>query len=76
MDATGLTVNFITLLALATALGTLIANAIVIIENVLVHLEKGDDSVSAAISGTKEVASSVLIFARLFFRRMWPIRTC
>ena len=60
VDASGLSVNFLTLLALATALGTLIANAIVIVENVLVHLDKGDDPARAAISGTKEVASSVL----------------
>ncbi|MBF0252796.1 MAG: efflux RND transporter permease subunit [Candidatus Omnitrophica bacterium] len=60
VSASGFTINSMTLLAIATCLGTLIANAIVIIENVLKHLEKGDDPVEAAISGTKEVAVAVL----------------
>ena len=60
MSASGFSINFLTLLAIATSLGTLIANAIVIIENVLVHLDKGKDSITAAIDGTKEVAVAVM----------------
>jgi len=60
MSASGFTINFLTLLAIATALGTLIANAIVIIENVLVHLEHKETPVQAAIDGTKEVAGAVI----------------
>ncbi len=60
MSASGFTINFLTLLAIATSLGTLIANAIVIVENVLVHLDKGKDSITAAIDGTKEVSVAVL----------------
>jgi len=59
IDASGFTVNMMTLLAMATALGTLIANAIIIVENVLVHLNRGDNPQAAAISGTKEVASAI-----------------
>jgi HAE1 family hydrophobic/amphiphilic exporter-1 len=40
-------------------MGTLIANAIVIIENVLEHLEHKETAVHAAIDGTKEVAGAV-----------------
>ena len=60
VNASGLTINAMTLLAIATALGTLIANAIIIIENVLVHIDKGSNPIDAAINGTKEVASAVL----------------
>ena len=60
VNASGLTINAMTLLAIATALGTLIANAIIIVENVLVHLDKGESPIDAAIKGTKEVASAVL----------------
>lgn len=60
MSASGFSINFLTLLAIATSLGTLIANAIVIIENVLVHLDKGKDSIQAAIDGTKEVSVAVM----------------
>lgn len=59
MDAFGLTINSLTLLGIATVLGTLIANAIVIIENVLKHLEHKETAVHAAIDGTKEVAGAI-----------------
>lgn len=60
MDFSGFTINFITLLAMATSLGTLIANAIVIVEAVLKRLEKGEDSIQAAVQGTKDVVVPVL----------------
>lgn len=60
MDFSGFTINFITLLAMATSLGTLIANAIVIIESVMVHLHQGKDPQQAAIDGTKDVVVPVL----------------
>lgn len=60
MDKFGFSLNMMTLLAFGTALGTLIANALVVIEAVYAHLEKGKDSVSAAIDGTKEVIISVI----------------
>ena len=54
MDISQLTLNSMTLLAIATSLGTLIANAIVIIENVLVHVDAGEKSQEAAITGQKK----------------------
>jgi len=60
ISASGFSINIMTLMAIATCLGTLIANAIVIIENVLKHLEEHDDPVHAAISGTKEVSGAVI----------------
>lgn len=60
MDSFGLTINALTLLGIATVLGTLIANAIVIIENVLEHLEHKETPLRAAIDGTKEVSGAVL----------------
>ncbi len=63
MDLSNFTINMMTLLAAATALGTLIANAIVIIENVLAHLEHKETPIHAAIDGTKEVAGAILASA-------------
>lgn len=60
VKASEFTINTMTLLALATCMGTLVANAIVIIENVIVHLGKGQSPEEAAVSGTKEVAMAVL----------------
>lgn len=59
ISGSGFSINMITLMAIATALGTLIANAIVIVESVLVHMEHHEDAQQAAISGTKEVAVAV-----------------
>ena len=60
MWASKFSINILTLLAIASVLGTLISNAIVIIENVLVHLDKYGDPVKAAIDGTKEVFVPIL----------------
>ncbi len=53
-------INTMTLVAMATVLGTLISNALVIIENVLVHLERHDNPERAAIDGTKEVVVPII----------------
>lgn len=63
MDKFGFTINMMTLLAFGTSLGTLIANALVVIEAVYAHIEKGKDPVNAAIDGTKEVMISVIASA-------------
>jgi len=60
MDLSHFSINFMTLLAFGTSIGTLIANALLIIENANNHLEKGKDSLTAAIDGTKEVLLSVI----------------
>lgn len=60
MDFSSFTVNFITLLAVATGLGTLIANAIVIVEAVLAQLQQGKSPQEAAILGTKDVVVPVI----------------
>ncbi|MDD5440636.1 MAG: efflux RND transporter permease subunit [Candidatus Omnitrophica bacterium] len=59
MDSFGQTINSLSLLGIATVLGTLIASAIVIIENVLKHMEHKETAVQAAIDGTKEVAGAI-----------------
>ncbi len=63
MDASGFTINSMTLLAMATALGTLITDAIVLIESALSLLNKGYSPEEAAVEGTRKVA--VRIFATI-----------
>ncbi|MCL2538169.1 MAG: efflux RND transporter permease subunit [Alphaproteobacteria bacterium] len=63
MDISGFTINAMTLLAMATALGTLIINAIVLIENSLGFLESGDTPDDAAIKGTKKSVVPVIAAA-------------
>ncbi|MCK9595190.1 MAG: efflux RND transporter permease subunit [Candidatus Omnitrophica bacterium] len=59
----GFSINMMTLLAIATVLGTLISNALVILENVMVHLSRHDDPERAAIDGTKEVIVPIIASA-------------
>ncbi|SMF01648.1 efflux RND transporter permease subunit [Pseudobacteriovorax antillogorgiicola] len=60
VDASQFSINSMTLLAIATALGTLIANAIVILESILKNIDDGKDSKQAAIDGTKQVAAAIV----------------
>lgn len=60
MEMAGFTVNSLTLLAYSTALGTLVSNAIILIESALTEMHAGKSPEDAAIDGTKKVAVSVL----------------
>ncbi len=60
MDGSGFTINAMTLLAYATALGTLVSNAIILIESALSELRAGKTPEQAAEDGTRKVAIPVL----------------
>lgn len=60
MDGSGFTINAMTLLAYSSALGTLVSNAIILIESALQEMHRGKNPQDAAIDGTKKVAVSVL----------------
>ena len=60
MNGSGFTINTMTLLAYATALGTLVSNAIILIESALSELRAGKTPEVAAEEGTCKVAIPVL----------------
>ncbi len=60
MDGSGFSINAMTLLAYSSALGTLVSNAIILIESALQEMNAGKNPEDAAIDGTKKVAVSVL----------------
>lgn len=60
MQGSGFTVNAMTLLAYSSALGTLVSNAIILIESALQEMHAGKSPEDAAIDGTKKVSVSVL----------------
>ena len=60
VSISGFTINAMTLLAYSSALGTLVSNAIILIESALQEMDKGKNPEDAAIDGTKRVAVSVL----------------
>lgn len=56
----GMTLNMVVLFALILALGMLVDNAIVLVENIYRHVEEGSDLVTASIQGTKEISVAVI----------------
>jgi hydrophobic/amphiphilic exporter-1 (mainly G- bacteria), HAE1 family len=60
MNFLGMTLNVMTLMALSLAIGMLIDDAIVVRENIVRHLEKGEDHFGAAREGTSEIGLAVL----------------
>jgi len=60
MNFMGMTLNMMTLMALSLAIGLLIDDAIVVRENIVRHLERGQDHFEAAREGTSEIGLAVL----------------
>lgn len=58
--ATGNTLNIISLSSLSIAIGMVVDDAIVVLENVTTHIEKGSRPKMAAVYATNEVAISVV----------------
>lgn len=60
MNFAGMTLNVMTLMGLSLAIGLLIDDAIVVRENIVRHLEHGEDHFEAAREGTSEIGLAVL----------------
>jgi hydrophobe/amphiphile efflux-1 (HAE1) family protein len=60
MLALGFSLNLMTLLAFVLAIGLVVDDAIVVVENVHRHIEEGHSPFDAAILGTREIAAPVL----------------
>ena len=71
----GITLNMVVLFSLVMALGMLVDDGIVVVENIYRHLQMGKDRFQASLDGTREVAVPVLTatittvaaFAPVFF---------
>ena len=60
MALAGFTINTLTLLALVLAIGLVVDDAIVVLENIYRHIEEGLDPFSAAIKGVHEISFAVV----------------
>lgn len=60
LHMTGNTINIITLSALSICIGMVVDDAIVVLENITTHIERGSRPKQAAIYGTEEVSLSVI----------------
>ncbi|NLZ19739.1 MAG: efflux RND transporter permease subunit [Bacteroidales bacterium] len=58
--ATGNTLNIISMSALAIAIGMVVDDAIVVLENISTHIARGEKPKEAAVHGTSEVGISVI----------------
>ena len=56
----GFSVNLLTLLALVLAIGLVVDDAIVMLENIYRHVELGEPPLQAALKGSKEIGFAVL----------------
>jgi len=56
----GFTLNTFTLLGLSLAIGIVVDDAIMVLENIVRHREKGENRVQAALKGTREISFAAL----------------
>ncbi len=60
MALAGFSINTLTLLALVLAIGLVVDDAIVMLENIFRHIEEGLDPFSASIKGAREIGFAVI----------------
>ncbi|MDO5460110.1 MAG: efflux RND transporter permease subunit [Bacteroidales bacterium] len=71
--ATGGSINMISLSCLSIAIGSVVDDAIVVLENVTTHIERGSSPHNAAIHGTNEVGVSVMASTLTMFAVFFPL---
>jgi hydrophobe/amphiphile efflux-1 (HAE1) family protein len=60
MSALGFTLNVLTLLGMVLAIGLVVDDAIVVLENIYRRIERGEPSLLAAIDGSREIGFAVI----------------
>ncbi|CAH1648056.1 MULTISPECIES: multidrug efflux RND transporter permease subunit [unclassified Chelatococcus] len=60
MYALGFSIDNLSLMALTIAVGFVVDDAIVVVENIVRHMEDGQDAFTAAMSGAREIGFTVL----------------
>ena len=69
----GRSLIFISLSCLSIAIGNVVDDAIVVLENVTTHIERGSEPKQAAIHGTNEVAISVIASTLTMIAVFFPL---
>lgn len=60
LNMMGYSLNLLTLLAMILAIGLVIDDAIVVVENIQRHIEMGEDKLTAALRGAREIATPII----------------
>ncbi|HNX87922.1 MAG TPA: efflux RND transporter permease subunit [Paludibacteraceae bacterium] len=71
--ATGGSLNVISLSSLSIAIGMVVDDAIVVLENITTHIERGSSPKSAAIHGTNEVSLAVVASTLTLIAVFFPL---
>lgn len=69
----GYSINLLTLLALVLAIGLVVDDAIIVVENVQRHIEEGQTKFKAAILGARELANPILAITVVLIAVYAPI---
>ncbi|MGL6176371.1 MAG: efflux RND transporter permease subunit, partial [Vibrionaceae bacterium] len=69
----GFSINLLTLMALILAIGLVVDDAIVVVENIFHHIEKGSSPLVAAFLGTREVGFAVVATTAVLVMVFLPI---
>ena len=69
----GFTLNLLTLLAFVLAIGLVVDDAIIVVENVSRHLEEGRTAMDAAIMGARELGGPIIAMALVLVAVYVPI---
>ncbi|UOF01165.1 efflux RND transporter permease subunit [Bdellovibrio reynosensis] len=75
MKLAGFSINIVSMLALTLAVGLLIDDAIVVIENIYRRMELGEDSLTAAEKGTSEIQMAVMAITLVVIAVFVPVGT-
>jgi len=73
LAVTGSSLNIISLSSLSIAIGLVVDDAIVVLENVTTHIERGSHPRQAAVHGTNEMALSVVASTLTLFAVFFPL---
>ena len=73
MQMFGYSLNLMTLLALSLMIGTLVDDAIVVLENIYRHLEMGKNKWQATLDGVKEVSLTVVSTSLVLIVVFFPV---
>ncbi|PKH57383.1 multidrug transporter AcrB [Shewanella sp. Choline-02u-19] len=69
----GFSINLLTLMALILSIGLVVDDAIVVVENIFHHIEKGEPPLLAAYKGTREVGFAVVATTAVLVMVFLPI---
>ncbi|MDG0815634.1 efflux RND transporter permease subunit [Bdellovibrio svalbardensis] len=75
MKMAGFSINIVSMLALTLAVGLLVDDAIVVVENIYRRMELGEDSIVAAERGTTEIQMAVMAISLVVIAVFVPVGT-